>query len=185
MIDEVLEELRSAGVKAHESLQRQFTRIRTGRANPSLLDAIRVDYYGTMTPISQMATITVPEPRMLMVKPWDKTNMRALEKAIMESDLGLNPQNDGDVMRLPLPPLTEERRKDLVKVAKKNAEETRISVRKARNDCKDMIDQLKTEGDISEDDADRAKKKMEELVHGAIAQIDETLARKERDIMEV
>jgi ribosome recycling factor len=160
-------------------------RLRTGRANPDLLDALRVDYYGTPTPIQQMANVGVPEPRMLTIKPWDKTSLKLIEKAIVTSDLGLNPQNDGEIIRLPLPALTEERRRDLVKVAKKHGEESKIAIRKARHDAKDMLDTLQSEGGASEDECDRARKKLEEVVQAGTAKVDDIVANKESDIMEV
>ncbi len=185
MIEEALEELSEAAGKAHEALKRQLGRLRTGRAHPSLLDSLRVESYGSPTPIQQLASVTVPEPRMLMVKPWDKTSIRAIEKAIMESDLGLNPQNDGDIIRIPLPALTEERRRDLVKVAKKQGEECRVSIRKARNDCKEMLSSLQSESEISEDDEERAKKRMEDITQKATAQVEDIISKKEQDILAV
>lgn len=185
MIDEVIEEMKSAIGKAHEALKRDLARLRTGRANASLLDAIRVDYYGTPTPIAQMANIAVPEARLLTVKPWEKSQVKPIEKAILESDLGLNPQTDGDLIRIPMPALTEERRKDLVKLARKSGEESKVAVRKARHEAKDMIDTLKKEGDISEDDADRAMKNVEEVIQQATSVIDEIVGRKEKDILEI
>src|SRR5690242_13254887 len=122
MLDDVQKELASAIGKAHEALRRDLGKLRAGRASPNLLDGVRVDYYGTMTPLSQMANINVPEPRLLTVKPWDKTQVKAVEKALRESELGLNPQADGDLIRIPLPPLTEERRKEFVKIARKYGE---------------------------------------------------------------
>ncbi len=126
--------------KAHDALKRELTKLRAGRASPALLDGIRVDYYGTPTPLAQMAHINVPEPRLITVKPWDKTQIKAVEKALRESDLGLNPQVDGDLVRIPLPPLTEERRKEFVKIARKYGEECKVAIRKARHDALDMLD---------------------------------------------
>ena len=185
MLDDVLKELQSSIAKAHEALKRELTRLRAGRANTSLLDGIRVDYYGTMTPLSQMANIAVPEPRMLTVKPWDKSVMKAVEKALRENDLGLNPQVDGDLIRLPLPPLTEERRKEFVKIARKYGEECKVAVRKARNDALDMLNEIDEAGDASTDDVDRAKKKAEEIVSEANKQTDSFVSHKEKDILEV
>lgn len=185
MIDEALEELKQSIDKAHEALRRELARLRTGRANPDLLDSIRVDYYGTPTPIPQMANVGVPEPRMLTVKPWDKSVVKAVEKAILESDLGLNPQTDGELIRIPMPALTEERRKELVKIARKYGEEAKVAIRHARNDARSVLDELQKEGEASEDDCDRARKKVEEIVQAGQAKVDETVAKKEKDILEV
>ena len=141
MIADVIAELEKDITKAHEALKRELSKIRTGRAHPSLLESVRVEVYGSQMPISQVATVTVPEARMLTVKPWDKTQLKAIEKAIVQSPLGLNPQSDGEILRIPMPPLTEERRKDLAKLVKKNGEETKVAIRKARHDAKDMLGQ--------------------------------------------
>src|ERR1017187_6759863 len=164
MIQDVLKDLASSLSKAHEALKRDLTRLRAGRASPSLLDGIKADYYGTPTPLAQMAHINTPEPRMITVKPWDKTQVKAVEKALRESDLGLNPQVDGDIVRIPLPPLTEERRKEFVKIARKYGEECKVAIRKARHDALDMLSQFETEGTSSADEVDRAKKKVEETI---------------------
>lgn len=185
MIDEILDELKAGSSKAHESLRRALGKLRTGRANPEFLDSVRVDYYGSPTPITQLASISVPEPRMLMVKPWDKQNMKAIEKGIIEAQLGLNPQNDGEVMRIPMPSLTEERRRDIVKLAKKAGEDAKIAVRKHRQDARAMLDTLKSDGEASADDVDRAMKKVEEIVQAATAEVDTIVAGKEKDIMAV
>ena len=144
-----------------------------------------MDYYGTMTPLSQMAHINVPEARLLTVKPWDKTSMKAVEKALRESDLGLNPQTDGDIIRIPLPPLTEERRKEFVKIGKKYGEECKVTIRKARHDALDMLSQIETDGEASADEVDRSKKKAEESVADGSKQVDAMVAHKEKDILEV
>lgn len=185
MLDDVQKELISSIAKAHEALRRELMKLRAGRATPALLDGIRVDYYGTMTPLAQMANVAVPEPRLLTVKPWDKSVMKAVEKAIRESDLGLNPQTDGDLIRIPLPPLTEERRKEFVKIAKKYGEECKVSIRKGRHDAIDMLKQVDDEGEASTDDVDRAKKKAEDTVAEGIKQVDSMIAHKEKDILEV
>ena len=150
-----------------------------------MLDAIRVDYYGQMTPLAQMSTVSVPEPRMIMVKPWEKRMVQAIDKALRESDLGLNPQVDGDLIRIPVPPLSEERRKDLVKLAKRTGEDGKVAVRKARHDCIDMLNEMKKSGDASEDEVERARKKAEDVVHEAGGTIDEIVQAKEKDIFTV
>ena len=185
MIDETLDELKQSSIKAHESLKRSLSTLRTGRANPALLDFLRVDYFGTLTPISQLANITVPEARMLMIKAWDKTNVKGIERCIMESDLGLNPQVDGELIRVPLPPLTEERRRDLVKIARKSGEECKISIRKSRQEARGMLDALKSEGEASEDDVKAGQKKIEEIVQQSTGVVDDIVALKEKDIMQV
>src|SRR5690349_19697233 len=164
MIDEVLSELKQGIEKAKDALRRDLAKLRTGRAHPGMLDSIKVDYYGAKTPIAQMANVNVPEPRLLTVKPWDKSQVQAVEKAIRESDLGLNPQVDGELIRIPIPALSEERRKDLVKVAKKQGEECKVAIRKARHEALDMLSELKTGGGASEDEVERGKKKAEEIV---------------------
>jgi ribosome recycling factor len=185
MLEDVHKELVAAIAKAHEVLKRDLAKLRAGRANPALLDGVRVDYYGTPTVLSQMAHINVPEPRLLTVKPWDKTQVKAVEKAIRESELGLNPQADGDIIRIPLPPLTEERRKDFVKLARKYGEDCKVTIRKARHDALDMLGQIDSEGEASADDVDRAKKRAEETVADAAKQVDGTVGHKEKDILEV
>lgn len=185
MLDDVNKELLTAIGKAHEALRRELQKLRAGRANAGMLDNIRVDYYGTATPLGQMAHINVPEARLVTVKPWDKSQMKAVEKALRESDLGLNPQVDGDLIRIPLPPLTEERRKEFVKIARKYGEECKVTIRKARHDAMDMLNQIESDGDASSDDVDRAKKKTEETVSDGVKQVDSMVASKEKDILEI
>ncbi len=185
MLDETLEDLGESIEKAHESLRRDLAKIRAGRANPAILDGLRVDYYGSPTPLKQLASMSVPEPRMIVLKPFDRSQMQVIEKAIREAQLGLNPSNDGEIIRIPMPPLTEERRKDLVKVARKSGEECKVAIRKARHDAKDMVDTLQKTGDVGEDDADRARKELEDLVKAGTAKVDEIVGKKETDILEV
>lgn len=185
MIDEILQDLEEGTKKARDALKRELSKLRTGRAHPSMLDGIRVDYYGQLTPIAQMATISVPEPRMLTVKPWEKNQAQAIDKAIREGDLGLNPQVDGDLIRVPVPPLSEERRKDLVKIAKKNGEDCKVAVRKSRHDALDLLAEMKQSGDASEDDIERAKKRVEEVVAQAGQDVDSIVQAKEREILVV
>jgi ribosome recycling factor len=183
MIDDVQKELVSSIAKAHDVLKRELSKLRAGRAHPSLLEGVRVDYYGTITPLAQMAHVNVPEARMLTVKPWDKSAMKSVEKAIREADLGLNPQPDGDIIRVPLPPLTEERRKEFVKIARKYGEECKVTIRKARHEALDMLKAL--EGDLSADLLERGKKKAEEIIAEASKQVDTSVTSKEKDILEV
>ena len=185
MLDEVFKELSSGIAKAVEALHRDMAKVRTGRANASMLDGIRVDYYGVPTPISQMATVAVPEPRLITIKPWEKGQAKAIDKALRESDLNVNPQVDGDLVRIPIPALTEERRKEMVKLARKYGEECKVAVRKHRRDANEMIDALDKDGEVSADDADRTKKKVEDIVADGIKHVDQVIASKEKDILEV
>ncbi|MGA7120632.1 MAG: ribosome recycling factor [Polyangiaceae bacterium] len=185
MINDLQKELASSVAKSHDALKRELTKLRAGRASAALLDGIKADYYGTPTPLAQMAHVNIPEPRLLMVKPWDRSMVKAVEKALRESDLGLNPQVDGDVVRIPLPPLTEERRKEFVKIARKYGEECKVAIRKARHDALDMLSTLETEGQASADEVERAKKKVEETIQDAVKQVDSMIANKEKDILEV
>ena len=185
MVNDVLKDLQASLDKGIDSFKRDLVKVRTGRANVAILDGIRVDYYGTPTPLNQMAHVNVPEPRLITVKPWDKTQVKVVEKALRESELGLNPQADGDIIRLPLPPLTEERRKEFVKIARKYGEECKVSIRKARHDALDFLNQLETDGEASADDVDRGKKKAEDTVAEGTKQVDTMIANKEKDILEV
>jgi ribosome recycling factor len=185
MLNDVQKELAASIGKAHDNLKRELAKLRAGRANASLLDGIRVDYYGTPTPLAQMAHVNAPEPRLITVKPWDKSQVKTVEKALRESDLGLNPLVDGDLIRIPLPPLTEERRKEFVKIAKKYGEECKVTIRKARHDALDMLNQIEAEGEASSDDVDRSKKKAEETVAEGVKHVDTLVGHKEKDILEV
>jgi ribosome recycling factor len=185
MIAEVISELENDISKAQDALKRELSKIRTGRAHPSLLESVRVEVYGSQVPLSQCATVTVPEARMLTVKPWDKTQLKVIEKAIVQSPLGLNPMSDGEILRIPMPPLTEERRKELAKLVKKQGEETKVAIRKARHDAKDMLTSLEKDGEISEDELQRAEKKVEETIQKGVAEVDAIVARKDKDLLEV
>jgi len=185
MIEEVLAELRQGIEKAKEALRRDLGKLRTGRAHPGMLDTLRVDYYGQKSPIAQMATVNVPEPRMLTVKPWDKSQVQAVEKAIRESDLGLNPQVDGELIRIPIPALSEERRKELVKVGKKYGEECRVSIRKVRHEALDLLAELEKDGGAGKDEVERAKKKAEETVSESSAAVDQIVQQKEKEILAI
>jgi ribosome recycling factor len=185
MIQDVQKELGGSLAKSHDALKRELTKLRAGRASAALLDGIKADYYGTPTALAQMAHVNIPEPRLITVKPWDKTQVKAVEKALRESDLGLSPQVDGDLIRIPLPPLTEERRREFVKIARKYGEECKVAIRKSRHDALDLLAQLETEGESSADEVERAKKKVEELVQDAVKHVDTIIANKEKDILEV
>jgi ribosome recycling factor len=185
MLDDVNETMAEAIENAHQALGRDLAKLRTGRASVALLDGIRADYYGQSTPLNQMAAISVPEPRLIVIRPWDKAGLQAAERAILTSDLGLTPTNDGEFIRIPIPPLTEERRRELVKIARKNAEECKIAIRHARRDANEMLDSLKDDGEIPEDDAIRGKKRIQEMTDEGIKKVDAIVTRKEADIMEV
>ena len=185
MLDDVIVDLQTSSDKALEALRRDLAKVRTGRANAAMLDGIRIDYYGTMTPLAQMASVNVPEPRMITVKPWDKGQVKAIEKALRESDLNLNPQVDGDLIRIPIPPLTEERRKEMVKLLKKNGEECKVAIRQHRRSALEMCGTLQSDGDVSEDEADRARKKVEDVVSDYVKQVDVIVGAKEKDVLEV
>lgn len=180
--------LRDAEHKMQQAVQaarRELGSIRTGRANPALLERIVVDYYGTPTPINQMASISAPEPRLLVIQPWDKSVMKEIEKAIMSSELGLTPNNDGAVIRIQIPPLTEERRREMARLARKEAEDKRVAVRNVRRDANDELKRLEKEGVISEDESRRAQTEVQQLTDKYIKEIDDLLAAKEKEILEV
>lgn len=170
---------------AVQATRRELAGLRTGRANPSLLDRITIDYYGTPTPINQMASVSVPEARLLVIQPWDQSALKEIEKAIMGSDLGLTPNSDGTVIRIQIPQLTEERRRDLARIARKEAEDKRVAVRNVRRDANEGLKQLEKDGHISEDEERRAQTQVQELTDKYVAEIDELLAAKEKEILEV
>lgn len=166
-------------------LERDYKSIRAGRANIAVLDRITVDYYGCPTPIQQMAAVSVPEPRILMIQPWDATTLKEIEKAILTSDIGINPQNDGRVIRLSFPPLTEERRKDIVKEVRKAAEENKVAIRNTRRDAIEKLKALKKANTITEDDVTDGEKKIQNLTDKFCKEIDDLAALKEKEIMEI
>ncbi len=185
MVDEVYKDAKERMEKVLEVLQREYNLIRTGRARPSLLDSIKVDYYGAMTPLNQMAKISVPEARQLLIQPWDKNVLKTVEKAILKSDLGLVPNSDGEVIRISIPQLTEERRRELVLFAGKKTEEQRVSVRSIRRDANETLKIMEKEGEISEDAYHRALDSIQDLTDEYIQKIDAMLKEKEQEIMEV
>jgi ribosome recycling factor len=185
MIDDLLEDAKRRMDKSVETTAHEFTTIRTGRASAALLDRIQVDYYGTPTPLKQLATINVPEPRMLTIQPYDPGSIKGIERAIQESELGLTPSNDGKLIRLPIPQLTEERRKELVKVIKHLAEEGRVAVRNVRRDVMHDLKELVRDGAVGDDEERRAEDKAQKLTDEHVTRIDELLKRKEEEIMEV
>jgi ribosome recycling factor len=171
--------------KTIEALKHEFASIRTGRASTALLDKVMVDYYGTPSPINQVANVTAPEPRLILVKPWEKTMIGPIEKAVLQSDLGLNPSNDGDTIRLAIPQLTEERRKELVKVVSKKAEEAKVAVRNIRRDANDALKKEEKAKTITEDDAKQGQDKIQKLTDKKIKVIDDLKDKKEKDVLEV
>jgi ribosome recycling factor len=185
MTDTRLNDLGKRMDSAFEILVREFTGLRTGRASVNLLDTIKVDVYGSLMPLNQIGTINVPEPRLLTVQVWDKNMVKVVEKAIRDSDLGLNPSSDGQVIRIPLPPMSEQRRQELVKIAGKYAEDTRISVRNVRRDGMEMLKKWEKDGDISEDDLHRLSGEVQTITDNHIKKIDDLLATKQKDIMQV
>ena len=185
MLEELLTDAKRRMAKSVDATKHEFASVRTGRASAALLDRIQVDYYGTRTPLNQLATVSVPESRMLVVTPYDKTAMKEIERAIMESDLGITPGNDGKIIRLPIPALTEERRRDLVKVVHKIAEEGKIAVRNVRRDTLHHTKELERNGDAGADDVRRADERVQKLTDEHVHLIDAALKHKEEEIMEV
>jgi ribosome recycling factor len=185
VIDETLLDALDRMAQAVEHTQGQFSTVRTGRATPALVEKLLVDYYGAEVPLQQLAGFAVPEPRSLVIKPHDRGAMKAIEKAIRDSDLGVNPSNDGVVIRLNLPPLTEERRKEYVKVVKHMAEDGRVAVRNIRRDARKHLEAAEKSSEISADQLDRAEKELEKITHDHVDEIDKALARKEHELLEV
>lgn len=184
MLTETYEETRDRMGKTIESLHKEMKRVRTGRASLSLLDGVRVDYYGTKTPLNQMASLSVPESRLIVIQPWDVSVIKEIEKAILKSDLGLTPSSDGKLVRIAIPPLTEERRKELVKVVGKICEEYKVAVRNIRRDANEMVKELKKEGDVSEDEAYKAQDEIQKITDEFVGKVDEVQAAKEKEILE-
>lgn len=185
MINEVFQEAQDRMQKAIQALKKEYTTLRAGRANPGLLEKIMVDYYGVPTPINQMANISAPEARLLVIQPWDKSVIPVVEKSIMKSDLGLTPSSDGTVIRIAIPQLTQERRTELVKVVKKKAEESKVVVRNVRRDANDQLKDFEKQGEISEDDNRRGQDEIQKLTDKLIKEIDVIAEHKEAEIMEV
>lgn len=185
MVDVHLEEASNKMKKAVAATQEEFGHIRTGRASPHLLDRIHIDYYGAPTPLNQIAGISVPEARMMVISPYDKSSLTAIEKAIQQSDLGVNPNNDGSIIRLNFPPLTEDRRKVLIKQVKERAEDGKIAVRNVRRHSKDEMEKMKKDGEISEDELKRSEKELQKLTDHYVEEIDTMFSHKEKELLEV
>ncbi len=185
MVSEVLSSLDDDIGKAMESFARDLGKVRTGRANTSMLDSVRLDYYGTSTPLNQVASVSVADPRLIVVKPWEKRLIPDIEKVIRDANLGINPSSDGDVVRLPIPALTQERRKELTKVVKRIGEDARVAVRNCRREAREMIEQAKKDGEITEDALEAGYKKIQTVIDKAIEKIDAIADKKQAEIMEV
>ena len=185
MVNDVVKDLEGSFTKAIESFKKELSKVRTGRANVSLLDGIKVDYYGTATPLNQVANLNVPDPRLITIKPWEKSLIPAIEKAIKQrTELGLNPVADGDLVRLPIPPLTQERRKELVKLIKSMTEDAKVALRNLRREANEMLKSLLSDGDITEDDSKKGLKLVQDSTDKNIASVDDIAAKKEKEILE-
>lgn len=185
MVNDVLSDLEGSIGKTLDSLKRDLGKVRTGRANLALLDGVRVDYYGTMTPLNQVANCSTPDARLIVIKPWEKKMCPVIEEAIRKADLGVNPSSDGELVRLPIPALTEERRRDLTKVVRRMAEDAKVAIRGHRRDANELLKEAKDGGDITEDDASQGEKKVQAAVDKGVEQVDVIAKKKEAEIMEV
>jgi ribosome recycling factor len=185
MYADVIEKTRNAMGKAIEAQKKELAKVRTGRASTTLLDEIRVDYYGTPTPLNQVGTLSVPEARLIIIQPWEKNLIGEIEKAILKSDLGLNPTSDGQLIRLAIPPLTEERRKEMGKLARRMCEDTKIAIRNIRRDANESLKKLQKDKEISEDEQKRGEKEIQDLTDEFVKKADEIVALKEKEIMEI
>jgi ribosome recycling factor len=183
--DEVLKELKSRIDKTLDDLKKDLAKVRTGRASTSILDGIRVDFYGTPTPLSGVASVNAPEPRLITIKPWDKSVLKDIEKAIREANLGINPMNDGELIRLPFPPLTEERRKEIAKQVKSKGEEHKVAVRNIRRDANESIKTQLKDKKITEDDNKRLQERVQKETDAGVAEVDKIIASKEKEVMSV
>ena len=185
MAEDVLDDLKGRIAKTLDDLRRELAKVRTGRANPALLESVRVDYYGTLSPLQNVANVTVPDPRLIVIKPWEKSMITVIEKAINASGLGVNAMSDAELVRVPIPPLTEERRREFVKLVKHKGEEHKIAIRNERRDAKEMIEEAVKEGELTEDDGKKAMEKLQTEVDNGVKKVDEVIASKEKDLMQV
>jgi ribosome recycling factor len=185
MAEDVVDDLRTRILKTLDDLRRDLAKVRTGRANPALLEGVRVDYYGQMSPLNNVSNVTVADPRLIVIKPWEKSMIQVIEKAINAAGLGVNAQSDAEVVRVPIPPLTEERRREFVKVVKHKGEEHKIAIRNERRDAKELIEESVKEGDLTEDDGKKAMERVQAEVDGGVKKVDEIIAAKEKDLMQV
>ncbi len=185
MHEDVVSDLKQRIDKTLEDLKRELSKVRTGRASTHILEGIRVDYYGTPTPLSGVANLNTPEPRLITIKPWDKGTLKDIEKAIREANIGLNPMNDGESIRLPFPPLTEERRRDIAKQVKSKGEDHKVAIRNVRRDANEMLKELLKDKSITEDDLKRATERVQKETDAGVLKVDEIVAKKEKEVMEV
>ena len=185
MVEDILKDLHGRILKTLENMRNDLASVRTGRASLHMLDNVRVDYYGTPTPLNQVATLSVPEARMIVAKPWEKNMIPVIEKAIRDANLGFNPMSDKDMVRVPIPALTEERRKDIVKQVRHKAEEFKVAIRNERRDAKELLEEAQKEGDVSEDDVKKAQEKVQKETDEGVKQIDAIVAAKEKDVMQI
>jgi ribosome recycling factor len=185
LADDVVKDLHASIQKTLQSMRDDLASVRTGRASLHMLDGVKVDYYGTATPLNQVATLSVPEPRMIVAKPWEKNMIPVIEKAIRDANLGFNPMSDKDMVRVPVPPLTEERRKEIVKQVKHKGEEFKVSIRNERRDAKELLETAQKDGDISEDEVKKALEKVQKETDEGVKQVDAILAAKEKDVMQI
>jgi ribosome recycling factor len=185
MVNDILKDLDGSIAKGMESLKRELAKVRTGRANLALLDGVRVDYYGTPTPLNQVASCSTPDPRLIVIKPWEKKLCPAIEEAIRKAELGVNPSSDGDLVRVPIPALTEERRRDLSKVVKRMGEDAKVAIRSSRRDANELLKEAAAGGEISDDDSAQGLKKVQTAIDKACERVDEVVTKKEAEIMEV
>ncbi len=185
MADDVISDLKARVDKTLEDLKGALAKVRTGRANPQLLEGVRVDYYGNLTPLNQVANVTVADPRLIVIKPWEKQMVTVIEKAINAAGLGVNAMGDSEIVRVPMPPLTEERRKEYVKLVKSKGEDHKIAIRNERRDAKEMIEELTEAGDLAEDEGKKALEKVQAEVDLGVKKVDEIIANKEKDLMQV
>lgn len=185
MINEVLQETKDRMAKSEKAFEKELSKVRTGRASQAILDGVMVDYYGTQTPLPQMATVSIPESRLITVKPWDVSVINDVEKAILKANIGLTPSNDGKLIRISIPPLTEERRKEIVKTVAKTCEDYKVAIRNIRRDSNEMLKDLQKEGEISEDDCFKAQKQVQDATDEYIKKLDDIFSDKEKEILEV
>ena len=183
--DDIVKDLHDRIGKTLEQLKHDLSNVRTGRANLHMLDAVKVDYYGTPTPLNQVATLSVPEARLVVVKPWERTMIPTIEKAIRDANLGVNPMSDKELVRVPIPPLTEERRKEIVKQVKHKAEEFKVAVRNERRDAKELLEASEKDGDVSQDETKKALEKVQKETDDGVKKVDEIVAAKEKEVMQV
>jgi ribosome recycling factor len=183
--DDIVKDMHDGVTATVEDLKRELASVRTGRASLHLLDGIKVDYYGTSTPLNQVASLSVPEARLIVVKPWEKNLIPVIEKAIRDANLGVNPQSDKDLVRVPIPPLTEERRKEIVKQVKHKGEDHKVAIRNKRREAKELVDEAVKDGDISEDEGKKVQEKIQKATDDGVKKVDEVVASKEKEVMQV